>query len=140
MKAITLWQPWASLLASGAKKYETRTWATTYRGQLAIHAAKKFPKEEIELCWEEPFKTSLSKSGLKVEDLPRGAIIAIANLTDCLKVNEEFIKNLAGTTELEFGDYEIGKYAWVLTDVRPIKPIAVSGKQGLWNWNEADIE
>lgn len=41
MKAITLWQPWASLLACGAKGYETRSWATSYRGQIAIHAAKK---------------------------------------------------------------------------------------------------
>ena len=43
MKAITLWQPWASLIACGAKKYETRSWATRYRGPIAIHAAKKYP-------------------------------------------------------------------------------------------------
>lgn len=43
MKAITLWQLWASLLACGAKKYETRSWATSYRGPIAIHAAKKDP-------------------------------------------------------------------------------------------------
>ncbi len=41
MKAITIWQPWASLLACGAKQYETRSWATSYRGPIAIHAAKK---------------------------------------------------------------------------------------------------
>lgn len=41
MKALTIWQPWASLLACGAKKYETRSWATKYKGQIAIHAAIK---------------------------------------------------------------------------------------------------
>lgn len=39
MKALTLWQPWASLIAVGAKTIETRSWSTTYRGPLAIHAA-----------------------------------------------------------------------------------------------------
>lgn len=40
MKAITLTQPWATLVAIGAKRIETRSWATRYRGPLAIHAAK----------------------------------------------------------------------------------------------------
>ncbi len=43
MKAITLWQPWASLVAIGAKTIETRSWATSYRGPLAIHAAARKP-------------------------------------------------------------------------------------------------
>jgi hypothetical protein len=38
MKALTLYQPWASLVALGHKTVETRKWATTYRGPLAIHA------------------------------------------------------------------------------------------------------
>lgn len=41
MKALTIWQPWASLLVSGQKKYETRSWATDYRGPIAIHAAMR---------------------------------------------------------------------------------------------------
>lgn len=40
MKAISLWQPWASLVPAGAKPVETRSWSTSYRGPLAIHAAK----------------------------------------------------------------------------------------------------
>jgi len=41
LKAITILQPWASLIACGAKQIETRSWATKYRGQLAIHAGKQ---------------------------------------------------------------------------------------------------
>jgi hypothetical protein len=41
MKALTLWQPWATAIALGLKHYETRTWFVGYRGDLAIHAAKK---------------------------------------------------------------------------------------------------
>ncbi len=40
MKAISLWQPHASLVVAGVKRFETRSWATSYRGRLAIHAAK----------------------------------------------------------------------------------------------------
>lgn len=43
MKALTLHQPWASLIAVGAKKIETRSWSTSYRGPLAIHAAASVP-------------------------------------------------------------------------------------------------
>ncbi len=39
MKAITLQQPWASLVAAGATNIVTRTWQTKYRGRLALHAA-----------------------------------------------------------------------------------------------------
>jgi len=47
MKAISLWQPWASLIACGAKVFETRHWAPPREliGQpIAIHAAKKIDK------------------------------------------------------------------------------------------------
>lgn len=136
MKAITLWQPWASLLACGAKHYETRSWATSYRGQLAIHAAKTFPQEELELCYIEPFKSSLSKNGLinPVSDLPRGAVIAIATLTDCIQITEPFLQSLIGSKEYSFGDFEVGKFAWVLDNRRQIKPVPATGRQRLWNW------
>lgn len=74
MKAITLWQPWASLIAIGAKKYETRSWKTNYRGPIAIHAAKKDPCKMPILV--EPFETALNeeleKAGLTLCLLHRG--------------------------------------------------------------------
>ena len=48
MKALTIWQPWASLLVSGQKKYETRSWATDYRGPIAIHAAMRPVRRTID--------------------------------------------------------------------------------------------
>jgi len=47
MKALSLWQPWASAIALGSKRIETRGWATSYRGPLAIHAAKRCVKGEL---------------------------------------------------------------------------------------------
>lgn len=44
MKGLSLWQPWATLVGVGLKRVETRSWATSYRGPLAIHAAKRRPE------------------------------------------------------------------------------------------------
>lgn len=91
MKAITIWQPWASLIAIGAKQYETRSWATSYRGPIAIHAAKKDPCKMPILV--EPFETALNKelekAGLAFCLLPRGSIIATAELVNCHKIETE---------------------------------------------------
>ena len=48
MKALTIWQPWASLLVTGQKKYETRSWATADRGPIAIHAAMRPVRRTID--------------------------------------------------------------------------------------------
>lgn len=61
MKCLTLTEPWATLISIGAKRIETRSWATYHRGLLAIHSAKGFPKEARELCWQEPFATPLKE-------------------------------------------------------------------------------
>lgn len=56
-RCISLWQPWATLIAIGEKKIETRSWNPYYRGWMAIHAAKT--KKALPKCQEEPFKSSL---------------------------------------------------------------------------------
>lgn len=88
MKAISLTQPWASLVSIGAKQIETRSWKTPYRGTLVIHAAKGFPSDARILCaLQEPFRSVLMKAGFNVTGpnksnfLPLGAIIAVCELT-----------------------------------------------------------
>lgn len=96
MKLITLWQPWASLMAIGAKRIETRGWSTDYRGLLAIHAAQSWNNDSRELAtstlgWNllasEKAKASQSAPGnrptLLRRELPFGAIIALCDLVDC---------------------------------------------------------
>jgi hypothetical protein len=60
MKCISLWNPWAFLIAIGKKQNETRSWPTSYRGLLAIRAAKKWNKELYDICCTEPFYSILS--------------------------------------------------------------------------------
>nr|WP_276561890.1 ASCH domain-containing protein [Brevibacillus halotolerans] len=141
VKAITIHQPWATLIALGEKEFETRGWRTKYRGELAIHAGKKVDKDA---CKQEPFRSVLAKYGLTADDLPTGAIVATCLITECLQVKAHSgVYALAGDSnhriegnEYAFGWYELGRFAWKLTNVKQIERISVRGKQGLWNWNE----
>jgi ASCH domain. len=138
MKAISLMQPWASLVETGAKKIETRSWSTKYRGPLAIHASKGFPKLLRELCNTQPFKSALSKFGLYADNfLPLGKIVATCELVDCIKMTPEFIDLVesAKGLEIDFGIYKVGRYAWILENVKPLEnPMPAKGALGLWEW------
>ncbi len=59
IKALSMWQPWASLVGTGAKSYETRSWSTNYRGPLLICSAKKKDLSSLRLLREEPFQVGL---------------------------------------------------------------------------------
>ncbi|OPX87759.1 MAG: ASCH domain protein [Pelotomaculum sp. PtaB.Bin104] len=143
--ALTLWQPWASLVAVGAKKIETRSWSTSYRGPLAIHAAKTFTREARTLCLEESFQAMLYNAGINSKNklpLRFGSILCICRLVDCVKVEQTdglmaWLERgyVANDYEYSFGDYTPGRYAWILNDVRRLpEPIPAKGRQGLWYW------
>lgn len=162
MKAITILQPHASLIALQQKKYETRSWATKYRGPIAIHAGQSWTLDRRKLTYREPFCsvlwTTLAKKELspyeRTKRLPVGAVIAIAELVDCSEVIACTLDNLnSGHTlldatlkngqvvtgdELVFGDFTLGRYAWQIENVKSVKPIAVKGRQRLWEWDECD--
>jgi hypothetical protein len=125
VKAITLHQPWAYLVGR-YKWFETRSWLTNYRGKIAIHAAKKQHDTE-EWC-------SLLQDLLPpVEELIFGAVVAIADLTDCILMTEELI-NQQPQIELRCGNWKPGRYAWKLKNIQILpEPIPAKGKQGLWN-------
>lgn len=134
MKAITVWQPWAGALAAGIKENETRSWATKYRGPIAIHAAMREVFDGLALI-QVPIALKI-KEALRCEwaDMPRGAIIATGELVDCIKITPEFVATLS-PDELALGDYTLGRYAWKLANVKRLpEPIPAKGKQGLWSW------
>ncbi len=161
---ITLTQPWATLVAIGAKRIETRSWATKYRGPLLIHAAQGLGPVGgalglYELCWNEPFRSALLAAGIKgVPDLPRGAIVARCELLDCVPTHHPNIPSEPGkpwftgaragvgqhyyevpppldSNEYAFGDYAPGRYAWLLSEVQALPtPIPAKGQLGLWTW------
>lgn len=132
MKALSLLQPWASLVAAGAKRYETRSWGTDYRGPLAIHASKSaFEGREYFLSSE---VAQAALDGLCWLDLPRGAIVATARLTDCFR-SRGLPPPDRCQHEGAFGNFERGRFLWKLEDVRPIQPAPARGSLGLWEWS-----
>lgn len=141
MKAITILQPWATLVAIGAKRIETRGWPTRYRGPIAIHAAKAFPLECQALCVDPPFLPVLLKAGIRnVLDLPRGEVLATATLADVIQFPHggtvELLRSLSSAPdEFAFGDYRAGRYGFVLRNVQCLaEPVPARGAQGLWEW------
>lgn len=154
MKTLSVWQPHASLIAIGAKGIETRGWATSFRGQLAIHASKAFSRKQRDIATSEPFWTHFHPvwAANFGDDRPiLGAVIATCNLVDVLKIDEDGLFQvmrvnqavvmhllkapLPDEPELSFGDYTPGRYAWILENVRPLpEPIPATGHQRLWNW------
>lgn len=132
MKVLSLWQPWATLIAIGAKRIETRHWQTNYNGPLLIHAAKiKAPEGRAE--FNAHFK-ELREAGYAAFDyLPFGCLVARCDLRDCVPT-----KYLTGISDLErsVGNYGAGRFGWMLDNVLRIEPcIPLIGRQGLFNFD-----
>jgi len=126
MKAISLWQPWASLMALGLKKIETRSWATRYRGPLYIHAAKKvigWPSIDIQAVFDDDI-------AFQPSDLPLGCLICKVDLIDCRVILNH---NQPDYPERAFGDYTHGRSMWITENLETFKPIPYRGRQGLFD-------
>ena len=134
IKALTLWQPWATMMALGFKTVETRSWSTDYRGPLAIHAAQNFPAEARKFCRENKVKRILDAYGYgRLSELPRGVVVAYGTLADVLPAHT--ILNSIGLDEHLLGEYSPGRFAWrIINCHRLLTPIPAKGKQRLWNW------
>lgn len=149
MKALTLWQPWATLVAMGVKKIETRCWTTKYRGPLAIHSAAKLPPSYLGASSRtDPFRDELAelfavrrdrddRGGKHVDDilrgLPCGKVLCIVNLLSVEETPD--VREVISDRERIFGNYEDGRYAWHLEMVEVFEPpIAAKGNRMLWNW------
>lgn len=155
MLCISLWEPFATAIALDAKRIETRHWHTSYRGPLAIHAAKRCNKSELrelQACnnWRGVFMPLVIKAGGSanlIDLLNFGNIVAIVEMYDCQPT-----ENISGSmldyphrpdglsndrydwTERQMGDFSIGRYGWMLRNVRALpRPIPYKGKQGFFN-------
>jgi len=136
VKAITIRQPWASLIALGAKRIETRSWQTHYRGPIAIHASATFHASDRDIAMLTPeMAPHLSKIG--VGNLPLGSVIATATLVDCIQTCTPEMDALLGSLsedEQAFGDFQPARYGWLLDDVTSITPVPAKGRLALWEW------
>jgi hypothetical protein len=130
MHALSVLQPWATLIALGLKRIETRSWHTSYRGRLAVHASSRQPPRFYDLCHGEPFRTMLLRSPWNRP--PQGVVLGTVELRDCVRV-EELGPDALTETERAFGDFSAGRWAWLLADVQPLEqPVPLRGRLGLF--------
>lgn len=108
MKALTVRQPWASLIIEGHKDVENRSWPTGYRGDLFIHAAGAKVDEATEDIW-----------GLLDSYAPLGVILGVVDLVDCRRDHPS-------------GWATADAWHWVLQNPRPCRPLPAKGNSGLW--------
>ena len=154
MKAITLTQPWATLIIIGEKSVETRSWGCHYVDRpLAIHASKGFPRWAKELCSQEPFLSSLRKEypGLSASEivrrLPTGKVLGTCRVVDKRPTNaiasaleygiSDWYRAIFTEKELAFGDYSPDRWAWIIKYVEKFsEPVPAKGSLGLWEWDQ----
>jgi len=124
MKAASLYQPYASAMALGWKKIDTRSWGTSYRGPLLIHAAKKiisWPSIEIQALFDE--------IAFLPSDLPLGVLLCRVFLVDCKKIT---IDNRPEGIERALGNYAPGRFMWVTEGLKAFDPIPFRGRQRIF--------
>ena len=131
MKAISLWQPWASLMAYRFKTIETRHWPTSYRGPLIIHAAKR----KMDIIHDEAVRNFESVNVDWLDGLPFGYLLCLVTLIDVSEIrNPDLYKYDYDSTEIAHGDFSLGRYAWVTNFVKRFEnPIPFRGSQGFFN-------
>ena len=117
MRALTIRQPWASLIASGAKRLENRSWsppADMIGQRIAIHAGQG---------WDGKRAQELVGCDLRREDCPAGLVVCTAVIDSVVDHSED--------------PYWIGPLAWVLRDVEQATSPPTRGKLGLWRMDQA---
>jgi len=134
MKALSIPQPWATLVALAEKHHLTRPDSTDYRGPLVIHASAGPGPGEVDLALtlEHPVADKLlSHHELTAFMIPYGALIAVAELTDCVPAAS--LRKLSDQ-ERALGDFREGRHAWRLEAVQPLLfPVPCLGGAGLWD-------
>ena len=114
LDAISMTEPWGTLVACGVKAWETRSWRPSRAAEnqwLAIHTARRFPPEARALCLRDPWRKALTLTGKSsADELPLGYIVGVA----FLKKAEPTIQVISRIEEQEclLGNYEPGRWAW----------------------------
>lgn len=122
MYALTLWQPWAEIIALGWKLVENRTWAPPYGvigERIAIHAGKRWSRDAADAI------STLTGEWFPRESVDLGAIIATA-------VVRGVARGVREVPDADQGRWWSGPVGWVLGDVRRITPVLCGGRQRLW--------
>jgi len=132
MKALTICQPYAELIARGKKRVENREWMTGYRGPLYIHAGKSRDWLNADDDGKE--------YGIPVSAMAFGAVIAIATLVDCVHIDRVDQPHVAAKYPwLKEHEHTEGTWCWILDKVSPLGPWPWRGAQGLFDIDDEEL-
>lgn len=130
MKVLSLTEPYATLIKENIKKIETRSWKTNYRGEIYIHASITSVSKDVK-------NNSKLMNLVNNINLNFGNIICKCNLVDCIYMDEDFVEKIKQDNPIDYicGEYKVGRYAWILEDIEPLKEVIPSrGELGIWNY------
>ena len=133
MRALSIRQPWASLILKAGKNIENREWPTKYRGRILVHAAKGMTRAEhedaiafaVEAIRADPRnadatkKVTLRELGFAFDDLPRGGIVGSVEIVDCVRTSDS--------------PWFVGSYGFVLRDPQPLPFTPWKGQLGFFD-------
>lgn len=142
MRALSIHQPYASLIIKNMKLHETRSWRPhedMIGETIAIHASKTRKTLDKFFSEKEQDTGSMSRciALMRIEDLyvthrPFGAIIGTARISDVIACGGPNTHRIS-VLEKTLGDWSQGNFAWKLSHVYPIQPIPWKGQQGWFN-------
>jgi hypothetical protein len=123
MRALSVKQPWADLIAAGEKTVEVRTWPTNYRGEIVIHASSR------------------PAAGMAEEatGMPLGALVCTVEIIDCRPLEMGDVDAALLPEDWQPNECK-GMFAWVLQNPREVVEVPMKGKPNLWNIDEALVE
>ena len=138
MKAITLHQPWASLVAEGIKTIETRSWCpprALIGERLAIHAGRTVVKD----CGPSQAAIARFYGQEWLRTVPVGAVVAVAAVIGAYRVDRrDHDRAYCGEQTIPIdphGDFSPGRWLWVLEDIQQVTPpVLARGMPGIWDW------
>jgi hypothetical protein len=143
MRCLTIIQPWASLVALGVKRVETRDWPPPpglVGGRLAIHAAARWGDAQAAFARHPAVRAALAACGVDPDaPLPRGAVVGDVALVHAARYAALAPADRRAAAAAAWGDSSHGAWAWLLGDARRLSPPAPhKGSRGLWEWGGAE--
>lgn len=142
MKAITVKQPWASLIVMGIKPIENRTWKTNFRGRVLIHAGKGKQysiHQLLSIDQKRAFEKAVGYEYDFNKMFPKGAIIGSVEIVDCIQDSASmWAENIAINKYID-GELVDTKFMWHWVLANPIifpVPIPAKGKLSFWEFDQ----
>lgn len=119
MLALSIRQPWATLILRVGKDIENRDWPTKYRGRILIHAAKGCTRHEVESALDFVEDVTRIRFAADPTTLQRGGIVGSVEIVDCVQRSDS--------------PWFVGRYGFVLRDPRPLPFTPWKGKLGFFD-------